>query len=142
MIQSWRSPIVANLAAIAERAPEKSLGAFTLTVVLSWLRYGDHGVAGRFRAADGANRKIFRSVRGNACASLTPADLWERMFRHYGPGAILRCRIVLTRPQSKEQLQDPVNLCEQCPGSACGRSASGKWLTSFSARASIVSACR
>ena len=38
---------MANLAAIAERALQESLGPFTLTVVLSWLRYGDHGVAGR-----------------------------------------------------------------------------------------------
>ena len=31
-----------------ERALQESLGGFTLTVVLSWLRYGVHGVAGQF----------------------------------------------------------------------------------------------
>jgi hypothetical protein len=43
MIQSWRSLVVANLAALAERASEESLGAFTLTVDLSRLRFGDGG---------------------------------------------------------------------------------------------------
>ena len=38
---------LANLAAIAQRAHVQRLRAFTLTVVLSRLRFGDHGVAGR-----------------------------------------------------------------------------------------------
>src|ERR1700722_19197343 len=56
MIRSWRSPVVARLAAIAQRAPAERLCAFTLTVVLSRLRFGDHGVAGRLHRIRARNR--------------------------------------------------------------------------------------
>jgi hypothetical protein len=45
MIQSWRSLNAANLAAVTQRAPAERLCAFTLTVVLSRLRFGDGEVA-------------------------------------------------------------------------------------------------